>query len=256
MKNRIEQKLQNGYQLETGRLIDDSFALFKKNFLTAGLGIFILSLIMIVIYGGILAAFFGLSDFQSTLLQFETLSMDPKFILGNTIVTTITTAIVAPITAGFIHLNYLTKFEKEYSTGTIFEFYSSKYFKDLFVAYAIIGFTTAVITAILTFIGLEFFNFIFQGAISCFTIFTIPLIIYGDQNYLNAISKSLTLFTKQPLAIILGLIVAGIGAMLGIVALCIGILFTLPFIYSMYFAIYDQAIGFEEKSEIEEIGTE
>lgn len=256
MKNRIEQKLQNGYQLETGRLIDDSFALFKKNFLTAGFGVIVLCIIMAVVYGGIFAAIFGLGDIQNTLLQFETLAFDPKFILGNTIVTTILTAIVAPVTAGFIHLNYLTKFNKEYSVGTIFEFYSSKHFKDLFFAYAIIGFTTAVVSSILSFVRLEFFNFIFQGAISCFTIFTIPLIIYGEQNFTNAISKSLTLFLKQPLAIILGLIVAGIGAMLGIVAICIGIFFTLPFVYSMYFAIFDQAIGFGEESEIDEIGSE
>ncbi len=98
MKNRIEQKLQNGYQLETGRLIDDSFALFKKNFLTAGFGVIVLCIIMAVVYGGIFAAFFGLGDIQNTLLQFETLAFDPKFILGNTIVTTILAAIVAPVT--------------------------------------------------------------------------------------------------------------------------------------------------------------
>lgn len=256
MKNRIERKLQNGYQLETGQLIDDSFALFKKNFLTAGLGIIILCLIMGVIYFGIFATFFGFNDFQNTLLQFETLALNPSFIIGNTLVTTILAGIIAPVTAGFIHLNYLTKFNKNFSVGTIFEFYSSKYFKNLFLAYAIIGFTTSVISAILTLSGLDFLNIFFQGGISCFTIFTTPLIIYSDQNFSNAISKSLTLFLKQPLAIILGLFVAGLGAMLGIIALCIGIFFTLPFIYSMHFTIYNQAIGFDETSEIEEIGTE
>lgn len=256
MKNRIEQKLHNGYQLETGQLIDDSFALFKKNFLTAGLGVILLGLIMLVIYFGILVSFFGINDVQNTLLQFEVLSKDSNFIIGNVIVTTILAAIVAPVTAGFIHLNYLTKFEKEYTVGTIFEFYSSKYFKDIFIAYAIIGFTTAVVSAVLTVASLEVFDLIFQGLISCFTVFTIPLIIYGEQNYSNAISKSLTLFLKQPFPIVLGLIIAIIGALLGLVVLCIGMFFTVPFIYSMHFSIYDQAIGFEETSEIEEIGTE
>lgn len=256
MKNKIEQKLQNGYQLETGQLIDDSFSLFKKNFLTAGLGVIVLCIIMCVIYFGIFAVFFGFNDIQNTLLQFETLALETNFIIGSAIVTTILAAISAPITAGFIHLNYLTKFNKEYNLGNIFEFYSSKYFKDIFIAYSIIGFTTAVVSAILTLTGLDFLNIIVQGGIGCFTIFTIPLIIYGKQNYSEAIHKSILLFLKQPLAIILGLLVSGIGAMLGLIALCIGMFFTLPIIYSMYFSIYDQAIGFDERSEIDEIGIE
>lgn len=256
MNKLVENKLQNGYNLEVGKLIDDSFALFKKNFLTAGLGMLVLSIVMILIYMGVFGIFFGFTNFEQTVLDLEANALNPSYLLGTVIVSTVFGGLMAPITAGFIHLNFQTHFNKNYSVGTIFEFYSSKYVKDLIIAYAIIGFTTAVVSAILSLLRADFLSFIFQAGINCFTIFTIPLIIYGEQNYHNAISKSLTLFVKHPFTIVLALFIAGIGAMLGLIALCIGIFFTLPFIYSMYFAIYEQAIGFDEKSEIEEIGLE
>lgn len=256
MNKLVENKLQNGYNLDLGKLIEDSFALFKKNFLTAGLGMLVLSILILLIYAGIFGAFFGFSNFEKTVLDLEANALNPNYLLGTVVVSTIFKGLIAPITAGFIHLNFQTHFNKSYSIGTIFKFYSSKYVKDLIIAYAIIGFTTAVMSAILTLARVDFLSIFFQAGINCFTIFTIPLIIYGKQNYHNAISKSLSLFVKQPFTIILALFVAVIGAMLGFIALCIGIFFTLPFMESMYFSIYEQAIGFEEKSEIEEIGLE
>ncbi len=256
MNKLVENKSQNGYNLDLGKLIEDSFALFKKNFLTAGLGMLVLSILIIILYVGIFGTFFGFSNFEQTVLDLEANALNPSYLLGTVVVSTIFGGLMAPITAGFIHLNHNTLFNKSYSVGTIFEFYSSKYAKDLIISYAIIGFTTAVVSAILSLLRAEFLSFIFQAGINCFTIFTIPLIIYGEQNYHNAISKSLSLFVKHPFTIVLALFIAGIGAMLGFIALCIGIFFTLPFVYSMYFAIYEQAIGFDEKSEIEEIGIE
>lgn len=248
MNKKIEKKIQDGYQLEVGELIDNSFALFKKNFLTAGLGVILLVLISLIIYGTIFAIIWRNTDFNQMLSNFENLAKDPSFLMWNILLSTIITGLIAPTTAGFIHINYLTKNNQPYSVETIFEFYTSKSFKDLFVASAIIGGTTASISALLTLNGLEFLNFIFQAGISCFTIFTIPLIIYENQNFSDALSKSLSLFLKQPLAIILGLFVAMIGAILGILIICIGVFFTLPLIYSMYFSIYDKAIGFDENS--------
>ena len=91
---------------------------------------------------------------------------------------------------------------------------------------------------------------------ACATIFSIPLIIYNDQKFGDAISKSITLFSKQPFTIIIAVIIAYLIAILGFIGLCIGVIFTMPYIYSMYYTIYDEAIGFEKPfSAIDEIGT-
>ncbi|MNE83546.1 hypothetical protein D3C80_1803690 [compost metagenome] len=50
------------------------------------------------------------------------------------------------------------------------------------------------------------------------------------------------------------MLVAVIIAFLGIIALCIGILFTLPIIYTTQYAIYNTAVGVEEHDELDDIG--
>lgn len=256
MKNIIEQKVRNGYSLDLGKLIDESFANFKKTFLIAGLGMIILSFVMIIIYLGIIGAFFGFSNFTETITSLEVLATEPGFILGNALITTLFSALFAPITAGFINLNHLAATQREFSINNLFEFYKGHFFKTLFLSYLLIGFTTAVITSAFSLLGFEILNSLIQICIALFTIFTIPLIIYGEQNYVEAITKSMQLFIKQPLIIIVALIIAGIGMFLGIFVLCIGIIFTAPFIYSMYYVIYAQSVGFQNTSPIDEIGIE
>ena len=50
MRKIIEQKVSNGYSLDLGKLIDESFATFKKTFLIAGLGLIIVSVVVLLIY--------------------------------------------------------------------------------------------------------------------------------------------------------------------------------------------------------------
>jgi uncharacterized membrane protein len=211
---------------------------------------------MFIFYLGILGAFFGFSNFTETMTSIESLATDTNFIIGNAVVTMLFSALFAPITAGFIHINHLAKTNKEFSVSDLFNFYKGAIFKQIFMSYLVIGFTTAVITVGLSIIGYEFMNTIFQIIIGLFTVFTIPLIVYGEQNYLDAITKSAQLFIKQPFIIIIALLIAFIGMLLGIFVLCIGIIFTIPYLYSMYYAIYAQTIGFKETSSIDEIGIE
>ena len=256
MNKIIEQKLRNGYPLELGKLIDESFATFKKTFLISGLGMIIISIVMIILYLGILSVFFGLSNITETLASIEKLATNQTFIIGNAFLSALFSAFFAPITAGFIHLNHLANTNQEVQIGTIFDFYKAPFFNQIFISYLVIGFTTAVITAGFSLLGYEIINSIIQIIIALFTVFTIPLIIYGKQNYLDAITKSAQLFIKQPFIIIIALLIAAIGMLLGIFALCIGIIFTVPYLYSMYYAIYSQSVGFQNSSPIDEIGIE
>jgi uncharacterized membrane protein len=79
----------------------------------------------------------------------------------------------------------------------------------------------------------------------------IPLIIFGKLKALEALEASILIVSKQPL-ILLGLIVVGsIATLVGLIGCCIGIVFTLPFLNSLYYAIYSEIIGFDSQTEIE-----
>lgn len=254
MNNKIKNTIAKGYKLEIGTVIENSFEVFKKTALIGGLGMLVLCIATFAVYFGILGLFFGFSNFTETMTNFSLQSKEVSVLIFTAIFSILSSVFIAPFTAGNIHLNYLAKTNQEIEFGTIFKFYSNKTTKDLFLSYAIIGLTNAVVNIILVHLNLEILSYFLQSAITAVTVFTIPLIVYGNQNFSEAITNSIKLFMKQPFAIIVLLIVGFIIAMLGLIALCIGILFTLPYVYSMYFSIYDQTIGFEEKSEIDEIG--
>ena len=256
MKNKIDSKIQNGYTLDTGSLIDESIATFKKTFLISGVAMILLGIIFAIIYGTLFIVIFGFSDLTSTMTQIQTSQSTAIGLIITVIITAITTGFFAPVTAGFIHANHLAKNNQEIGINVFFEFYKSKFFKDIFMSYIIIGLTTGILNSGLVLLNLEILNYFVQAIVGLLSVFTLPLIIYGDQNFENAITKSVQLFFKQPVLIFVALLLAVIGMILGIFALCIGIIFTLPYYYSMVYAIYNQAIGFEEKSVIDEIGQE
>ena len=260
MKKIVDQKLQKGYTLDLGKLIEESFEYFKKTFLIGGLAFMIIGVAIVICYATLFGIIFGFGNFVDSITQLGLNASKPSYVIGNVVLTTIFSAIMAPLTAGFINLNHLARNNKEINVSNVFEFFKSIYFRDIFTAYLIIGFTNSVVSAISLLnpqnIVLSLLTSVFSGVVALFTIFVIPLIIYGEQNFSSAISKSISLFLKQPLYIILALIIAVIGCFLGFIALCIGIFFTFPYLYSMHYAIYEQAIGFEDKSQIEEIGLE
>jgi hypothetical protein len=80
------------------------------------------------------------------------------------------------------------------------------------------------------------------------------LIIFGNLQAIEAIKGSMIVVSKQFFILMGLLIVSLLFTMLGIFGFCIGIFFTMPFIYSMYYSIYNEIIGdndTEEKSEID-----
>lgn len=255
MRQELDKKIQNGYSLDLGSLIDKSFEPFKKTFLISGIGIFIIGLFILALYFLLAIVLFGFTDFIGTLTKMSLNANQTNVLVGTAIFTAISSAIFAPLTAGFINVNRLAVKGDAITIGNLFEFYNSKFTKDILICYAIIGLINGVVNAGCGMINLSFIGFIFQGVFACATVFSIPIIIYSDQQFGDAISKSIALFLKQPFIIVIALLVAYLIAMVGFIGICIGAIFTIPYIYSMYYTIYDQTIGFEKSiSPIDEIG--
>jgi uncharacterized membrane protein len=103
---------------------------------------------------------------------------------------------------------------------------------------------------------LEYSGFGFAGAvitllISFITILTLPLIVFGKLNAIDAIQSSIIIVSKQPLVLLGLIIVAVIAALLGLFGFCIGVFFTWPFLYSMNYVIYKTIIGIDDEIEID-----
>ena len=256
MKNTIDNKVQNGYSLDLGKIIENSFETFKKTFLISGVAFIIIGIVGLILYAGYFGMLYGFSNFTDTMTQIQMDALDANTQIINTIVGSVFAALFAPITAGFLYVNHLANTNKEFGLSTFFYFYKSPKLKDIILNQLIITLAANSVATFLIISNQQIIGMLIQILVPLFTVFSIPLILFGEQNYMDAIIKSAKLFIKQPLILIVALIIAGIGSMVGIIALCIGIFFTLPYYFSVIYAAYENGIGIEETSPIDEIGLE
>lgn len=238
-KTDLDQIVKQGYSLDFGKTFDEIIDYFKKTFLLNGL------VLLIVTLGIGIAVFFGLG-IGSLLENFsdptavEALVGNTTFLIYYALFAIFLGVFLAPLNAGFIQLNRDIDTHNEVSISNIFKHYQSKHFLQ------IVGFTV-IIQIISTVLGLiPFVGNILSIIVSWFTILGIPLIIFGNLNAIDALQYSVKLVSKNPWNILLIFIVASLISFLGILAICIGIFFTLPIVYSTAYVLYKNIVGFVE----------
>lgn len=256
MKISVDNKIQNGYSLDLSKIIELSFETYKKTFLISGIALIFLFIVALILYVGYFGLLFGFSNFTDTITQIESNASNVTTQIANTLVGAVFSALIGPIIAGSIYVNHLSKTNKEFGLASIFDFYKGDKVKDILINQFIITLFVNVIAAFLVQINFPIIGGLVQIIVMLFTFYSIPLIVFADQNYMDAITKSALLFLKQPFVIIVSIIIGILGSLIGIIVLCIGIFFTVPFYFSINYAVYNEAIGFEKTSPIDEIGIE
>ena len=250
---RIDEIKKNGYTLNFETVFNHAFENYKKIALYGGLIIFVFFILFSIFAIGVLMAIFGgavvLEFLKPENLKPEDLSLN--FLLILSAVSVFVTALLSPLTAGMIKMAYCAERDEEFHVATMFQYYKAPYFKELFTATFLISILTSVLSSIINFAQIPFNNAIVSITVTLFTLLMIPLIIFGNLKAIEAIQTSFVIVSKQPL-VLLGLLVVGIIAtMVGFIGCCIGIVFTIPFIYSLYYAIYSEIIGFENEDDFE-----
>lgn len=253
MKNNsdLEKIISQGYSLDFGQTLDEIFDYFKKTFLLNGLVILIFTLSLGFI------AFFGLgmgslvSKFSDPAIV-EEMFKDTTFLIYYYLTMIFLGLLLAPLGAGFIQLNRDIDTHSEVSISNIFTHYKSKHFLQI-VGYTLI---LQIVSSAVSFIPIPYIGAAINILVSWFTIIGICLIIFSNLNALNAIKYSIKLVAKNPGTVLLVFIVSYLISLLGVFALCIGIFFTLPILYSMYYVLYKNIVGFEEEEIVFDIEKE
>lgn len=254
MNQKIEEKKQNGYSLDIGEVISQSFENFKKIALNAGLATLIVSLVLIALVFGGIGVFFGFSDLTSNMAGFHVSNFSTTTLVLYVIGTSLVGAVMYPFTAGIIKMAHEAEMGREPGMSVAFDHYKSEYFKNLFLTGLILGFVTNFIAVIFQYLHLDIIGTLATYIIAFLGVFAIPLVIFEKNEPTEAILNSFALVIKQPFVILIALFVSVIIAMVGIIALCIGIFFTVPVIYSTQYILFKNAVGVEQKNEIDEIG--
>lgn len=251
----INEAITNGYYLELGTTIEKAFENYKKIALTGGLAYILISLAFMGIALTIIGTAYGLSEFTETMTNFSITEFSAVGIVIYALFVIVFSGLLSPISAGFYKMAHLAENDKVFSVGTLFDYYKTSYFKDLFIAASIMALVNFGFSFLFESLGYPFVGGIISYITAFFTLFYIPLIIFGDQTGFDAIGKSIQLVVKNPFTIILLMVIAGLGIFVGLIGLCIGMFFTLPFLNSMLYTIYNEALPTIESTEIEEIGS-
>ncbi|NER13916.1 hypothetical protein GWK08_10725 [Leptobacterium flavescens] len=257
-KERIDRILQNGYELDFGDVFNKSFEVYKKSIWMILLGILVVGMITAVLVILLFSVIFGiqLNDFISLDPAVSTIGGSVSYFLSTTLFGIVIAALLGPVNAGFLKVCKDAKDNKEPSFSSIFQYYSSEYLGNIIVATVILSIVSGVFSFISQFmLSMLFLNYIFSIIFSTLTVLIIPLIIFKDFNAMQAIEYSIKLVSKNFLMVFLLILVGTLASFLGVFLCGIGILFSLPFLYAVYFCTYDAIVGDDESSEIDEIGT-
>jgi hypothetical protein len=256
-KDRIEEISNYGYQLDFGKVFDAAFENYKKIALYAGLMLLVFSILISIVMLAGLIAYIGvehLEEFGKKLEQLSTLKVMPlEIALPLNAGLLLFSTIISPFMAGFFKMADCGEKGEEFHVSSMFSYYKFPYFLNIILSVIIVGILSTGLAMLLENAGLGFVGTVTNILISFLTLLAIPLIVFANLNAADAIKYSILLVAKQPLNLLGLTIVAGIGSVLGIFGLCIGIFFTLPFMYSMNYVIYKNIVGIDETSPLDEI---
>lgn len=248
--NQTLEKLQNiqknGYQIDFERVFNHAFENYKKIALYAG-SVLIIFVVLFGIFTSIsLVSILGLTNAQEISpenFKIENISQETLMIMG--VVSIFVSCLLSPFQAAFLKMADHGDRDKEFLVSNLFSFYNFPYIKEIITATFLITFSSFLQATILTYAKLELLGSLISYFISFITILTVPLIIFGNLKAVDAIKYSVQIVFKQPLILFALILIAIIGALVGLIACCIGIFFTMPFIYSMNYAIYNEIIGID-----------
>lgn len=239
--NRIEQE---GLDITSKKLMVASFEVYKKTFLVGGLIILGISLFLVSV-----TVFY---------LQYQQIEIDPileqvlnlnlhNFSLNSIFlyvaVMTIAVAIGNVFIAGMIQINAQSYLQKKWSWTMAFRYFLKKEGWHIFGAYLLISLLFITASTLLQLQNLNLVSMILNWIINSLTALVTPLILFAGLNPLQAIKQSARIINKQPLTLVSHIIWINFLSSIGVLVLGVGVFFTLPFIYSFYFTLYNQTMG-------------
>ncbi|PRZ21696.1 hypothetical protein [Flavobacterium granuli] len=249
--NRIEEIKSNGYQLNFDAVINSAFENYKKIALYAGLMLFVFMVFFGLIASTALISFVGIDNLNpENIKQYSPENLTGIPLLIYMAINIFVSVLIAPFLSGFYKMADCAKKDIEFHVSTMFEYYKSPYLMEICLATFVLLLFNSGLSMLFETNGYAIIGAIIGALISFFSFLTVPLIVFGKLGAIAAIKSSFIIIYKKPLTLLALVIIAIIGALVGFIGCCIGIFFTIPFLYSMYYTVYNEIIGYESDSEL------
>ncbi|HEU4496471.1 MAG TPA: hypothetical protein VFR70_05430 [Flavobacterium sp.] len=254
-KQKISDIKKNGYSLDIGEALSETLKNYQKTVWISGAAFLLFALVLTGITLGLSAIVFGAGTFAELVGDFRVANFSLVSAFIELLMGVVLAAVICPFYAGLLKTCHLASQSKPFDFSTVFDYYKSEYLRQLIISGVLISVVTSGFVTIIGFGGYYFMAAIFRYIVQFITLFTIPCIIFGNLKAVQAIESSIILVFKNFAIILILMVVSVIMAASGIIALCIGIFFTLPIIFSMQYIIYKKAVGIYDDDELDKIGT-
>ena len=253
--DQIQDIKNHGYTLDFSNVFNHAFENYKKIALYAGLILLVFSILFGIIVYSILIALFGIEKLSTgVFFNIQPQNLSPLHLFYYVGGMVLFSGLLSPFGADYLKMADCAEKDQEFNVSTIFTYYKTHHFLQIFTATCIVSLFSAVITTFLEIQKLSNLGLIISLAISYFTFLMIPLIVFGNLKAIDAIKSSFIIISKQPIVLLSLMASIVVALIVGLLGCCIGIIFTMPFSYSMAYAIYNNILNIKNEDPIDSIG--
>lgn len=228
--------------LDIGEVINESFEIYKKIAVVGGLAFMMLTFALVLLSFMGLGFFTDMEKFPELMKDFNPDELSLKGTLIYIGVMVVFTALTSPFIAGMLKMAHDADHDEEVSLSSLYYYVNSPAFVHIILTTTLVSLISISLNMLLKFVIPGFLSgvigFIISYSISILTFIAIPLVIFKNMPFMDAIQKSCALISKHFFVVLLLMIIAGIFAAVGLIAFCLGIFFTIPFAYAIQYSIY------------------
>lgn len=250
LKQVIRRIKDEGYNIQPFLVMREAAFYYKKTLLLVVVSL-LLSFFFVSFLGSI--ALTRLTDIKETaspveiqeqLIELTNQLSQPPLLYTYLLVAVLFSALASVLIAGFYKINAEAALGQTPRFLSVFKYFFSLRGLYVFIAQGLITLFFTVFSVLLKEYQLEMVSVIINWLINILTLFATPLIIFGRMSPLAAIKTSVQVVNKQPIPIILTVILNYFLVFSGLFFFVVGILITLPYLFSIYFTLYKQIIGY------------
>lgn len=250
LKQTIQKIKDEGYNIQPFLVMREAAVYYKKTILLVVVSL-LLAFFFVSFLGSL--ALSQLTDInetttpveiQETLLALTQQLTEPPLLYTYLLFAVLFSALSSVLIAGFYKINAEAALGQTPRFISVFKYFFSIRGLYIFIAQGLITLFFTAFSVLLKEYQLEMVSIIINWLINILTLFVTPLILFGRMNPFTAIKTSIQVVNKQPIPIILTVILNYFLVFSGLFFFLIGILITLPYLFSIYFTLYKQIIGY------------
>ena len=150
---------------------------------------------------------------------------------------------ITPLSAGFYENFKKVEQGEPASVNNLFTHYNSPYTARLLTYATLFTVATSLFSLLVNLLGLPILSTLFNIFASLLLTFAVPIIIFENQSVEQAVRGSIERVMRNFGTVFLSGLVGGIIAVLGVLLFGIGLIFSLPFMFATFYALYAEERG-------------